>query len=229
MKNIYYLLFAGLLLASCKKDTGVQSTVGSLNIINAAIDATAIGVNFATPSLVWAQNTTQISTSSTMEFGLSSGGNQVNLISSADTTKPFYSDKISLISGGIYSLYAYGSAGSYGTLFVKDEIPIYPDSAAGARFINLSPNSQPLSVNLSGSTSKEYSNIAFKSITAFKKYSATSEVTNNGGYTFEVRDSAGNLLTTFNWMPQVFNKSNTLVITGLVGSASVSVFPVNNY
>jgi hypothetical protein len=37
------------------------------------------------------------------------------------------------------------------------------------------------------------------------------------------------VLTTFNWVPMVFNESNTLVITGSYINGSVSVFQVNNF
>ena len=218
----------GAFLSSCKKDTGINSTVGALNIINATIDANPLAVNYATPSLTWSKNTTQIYGSSFMEFGLPQGSNTLNLISSADTTKPFFQGKLNIVTGGIYSFYVAGQSAHYDTLFMKDNIPSYADSTAEARFINLSPDSQPLSINQVGNATPDFTSLAYKKITAFKKYSAISNVTNNGGYNYEVRDAVGNVLTTFNWNPVVF-KNNTLVITGLVGSGSVSVFAVNNF
>lgn len=229
MKKIFYLFVTGVILASCKKETGIKSTVSNLNIVNATIDANPLAVNYATPSLIWSNNTTQIYGNSFMEFGLSQGSNQLNLISSADTTKPFFSGKINLITGGIYSLYIAGSVAHYDTVFQKDNIPYYvADSVAGARFINLATDSGPLTINQTGSSSPDFSSLAYKKITPFKKYTATMSVINNGGYNYEVRDAQGNLLTTFNWNPPTF-KNNTLVITGSVVSGTVSVFSVNNY
>ena len=222
-------ILTGLLQVSCKKDTGITSTSASLNIVNAAIDASPIVVNYASLPLVWSKNTTQIYNNSFVEFGLSQGSNQLNLISSADTTKPFFQGKLNLVTGGIYSLYIAGQVLHYDTLFMKDNIPYYAaDSVAGARFINLASDSQPLSINLVGNATPDFSSIAYKKITAFKKYPATMEVINNGGYTYEIRDALGNVLTTFNWNPATF-KNNTLVISGLVSDSSISVFAVNNY
>lgn len=231
MKSSYIIIFilVGAFISSCKKDTGIQSTVGSLNVVNATTDANPLAANYAPTSLVWSKNTTQIYGNSSMEFGLSQGSNQLNLISSADTTKPFFSGKLNLVTGGIYSLYIAGQVTHYDTVFMKDHIPYYgADSVAGARFINLATDSGPLSINQAGSTTPDFTNLAYKKITTFKKYPATMAVINNGGYNYEVRDAQGNTLTTFNWNPATF-KNNTLVITGQVASGTVSVFPVNNY
>jgi hypothetical protein len=230
MKKIYYLLLAGLLLASCKKEIGIKSTIAALNVINATVDANPIAVNYASPSLVWSLNTTQIYPYSSMEFGLSQSTGLLNLISSADTTKAFFSGKLNLTTGGIYSLYVAGRVSHYDTLFMKDNIPYYAaDSVAGARYINLVTDSQPLSINLVGNGTADFTSLAYKKITGFKKYSGVTAITNNGGgYTYEIRDAGGNLLATYFWVPSVF-KNNTLVITGLVGNGTVSVFAVNNY
>jgi hypothetical protein len=231
MKKIHIFLsiiITGLVITSCKKETAAPSIVGSLNVINATLDVPTLALNFSATPFAYSANKTFIPRSSCMEFGLPSGANSVNLISSTDTTHSVFHGTLNVITGGMYSLFVSGQVAHYDTLFVKDQIPVYPDSAAGVRFINLSSGSQLMSINLKGSTQKEFSSLAFNNITSFKKYSATSSVTNSGGYNFEVRDASNNLLTTFNWRPALFNKSNTLVITGLAGG-SVSVFQVNNY
>ena len=220
--NIIILIFTALTFNACKKEATKTSGVASLAIINATSDASPIAINFASSSLVWPKNITQVYNNSFLEISLSTGNNRLNLISSADTTKP-------LINGGIYSFYIAGQVSHYDTLFTKDNIPSYgADSVAGARFINLCSDGQSLSINLVGNSTPDFSGLAYKKITAFKKYSAVSNVTNNGGYNYEIRDASGNVLATFNWTPAVF-KNNTLVITGLVGNGSVSVFSVSNF
>jgi len=223
------LILTGTFLGSCKKDTGVNSTGVSLNIVNAMDDAPSLALNFSPTGFTYSQNKTFVYNQSGTEFSLPSGSNTFNLTSSTDTVKALFQGKLNLTAGGIYSFYVAGQVAHYDTLLMKDKIPSYgADSVASARFINLASDSQPLSINLVGNATPDFSGLAYKKITVFKKYPATMDVTNNGGYTYEIRDASGNVLTTFNWSPSVF-KNNTLVITGLVGTGSVSVFPVNNY
>jgi len=220
---------AGMVIISCKKDLGVKPDVAALNIINAAESVPQAAVNFAATNLIYANEMSFVPYQSSLKFSLPSGNNQVNIISSADTTRTIFHGNFNIVNGGIYSLYISGNVAKPDTVFMKDNIPYYPtDSLSGARFINLCADSQPLSINLQGSSQAEFSNIAYKKIGAFKSYSAVTNVTNNGGYNYEIRDKSGNLLTSFNWNPIVY-KNYTLVISGLVGDGSISVFPVNNF
>jgi len=207
----------------------IKPTVASLNIVNATIDAPNLALNFSPTGFLYAQNQTFIPDGSNLELGVTSGVNVVNLISSVDTTHTMYHGTLNLASGNVYSLYVAGQAPNYQTVFMQDNIPIYPDSSAGVRFINLSPDSPPLHISLQGSSGDVFSALAYKNITAFEKYTATSNIVNNGGYNFNVTDASGNVLTTFNWVPMVFNKSNTLVIAGSYTNGSISVFQVNNF
>jgi hypothetical protein len=217
-----------VLFISCKKTGGINPTNASLTIVNGTIDIPNMAVNFSPTGFTYVQNQTFISDASSLELGVFSGTNVVNLMSSVDSAT-IYHGALNLVTGKIYSLYVAGLAPNYETILIPDNIPIYPDSAAGVRFINLSPDSQPLNVTLQGSTGTVFSALAYKKITAFKKYIATSNIVNNGGYNFNVTDASGNVLTTFNWVPMVFNESNTLVITGSYINGSVSVFQVNNF
>jgi hypothetical protein len=232
MEKLFYIIsifFAGVLFTSCKKTSAIKPVIASLTIVNGATDVANLAVNFAPAGLVYAHNQTFISSMSFMEFGLTAGANTLNLISSADTTQNLYHGTLNLVTGGVYSFYVAGEAPNYQTILMQDNIPIYPDSAAGVRFINLSPDSQPLNVTLQGSTGNVFSSLTYKKITAFKKYTATSSIVNNGGYNFNVTDATGNVLTTFDWVPMVFNESNTLVITGSYINGTLSVFEVNNF
>jgi hypothetical protein len=67
----------------------------------------------------------------------------------------------------------------------------------GVRFVNLSAGSAPVNFSITGATTgPEVSGLAYKSMTAFKMYPATSTVSN---YNFEVRDPATNtLLASYN-------------------------------
>jgi hypothetical protein len=234
MKKLSFIIpiaLTGLLLGSCKKnEVGTPTGTAAFTVVNATIDVPNMAINFAPNSLPYYANKTLIGGASFLEFGLPPGANTINLVSSNDTTHTLYYGNVSVANGGIYSFYVAGQTGSYQTILQKDNIPVFgTDSVAGARFVNLSPDSGPLNVSLQGGSGNEFSSVAYKGITAFKKYSANTAIMNNGGYNFNITDAQGNVLTTFNWIPQVFNKSNTMVITGLVGNGSVSVFAVNNF
>lgn len=228
---IIVFALTGLWLGSCKKiDIGASTGTAAVTVVNATIDVPNMAINFAPASLPYYANTTFIGGASWLEFPLQPGANPVNLISSNDTTHTVYHGNVNAVNGGIYSFYVAGQTGSYQTILQKDNLPnLGTDSVAGARFINLSPDSAPLNISLQGGSGNEFSSLAYKSITAFKKYSANTAVMNNGGYNFNITDANGNVLTTFNWVPALFNRSNTLVITGLAGNGTVSVFAVNNF
>jgi hypothetical protein len=231
MKKIFYIILlflTGILFNSCKKTGGITPINASLTIVNSTIDVPNLALNFSPTGFSYAQNQTFVPNASSLEFSTTSGVNVVNLISSIDSST-LYHGTLNLVTSKIYSLYVAGQAPNYQTIFMQDNIPIYPDSAAGVRFINLSPDSPPFNITLQGSTGNVFSALAYKKITTFKKYVATSSIVNNGGYNFNITDASGNVVTTFNWVPMVFNESNTLVITGSYSSGSVSVFQVNNF
>jgi len=231
MKNIKYLLtvMAVAVITSCKKDLGHKPNVAAFNIINAALSQPQVAVNFSPTNLPYGQEMSFVSYQSSLEFSLPSGNIPVNIVSSSDTTAVLLVTNFKLALGGIYSLYLAGNSAKPDTIFMKDNIPYYPtDSLSGARFINLCSDSQQLSISLQGGSGNEFSNLSYKKITTFKPFSAIGNITNNGGYNFNITDVSGNVLTTFNWDPIVY-KNYTLVISGLVADGSISVFAVNNF
>jgi hypothetical protein len=231
MRKVCYLLLLNCLVAAsaCKKTSSGTSGIASLNIINASVDLPSVVVNFSDTALPFYLNQAPISSNSSMEFGVPAGANPLIVVSSADTVKPVYRGTLDVQAGGIYSLYLAGQGGVADTVFTKDEIPVYADSSVGVRFINLSPDSKPISVNLAANdpTQTEFSNLTYKQIVGFKTYSANSNI--GGSYNFEIRDQAsGSLLTTFSWS-YTLSKNNTLVINGSENDSSIAVFQVNNF
>ena len=220
------LCFIALCYA-CKKTDSVQ-TLSSLNIVQAAVSVNSIAVSFATSPIPFHQNQAFISFGSSAEYGLQPGKNPLVIVSADDTTKSLVSASFDLKPGKIYSFYLAGQAAQIDTLFMQDIIRVYTDSSAGLRFINLSPDSKPVSINLVGNPSSqtEFAGLGYKEISAFKSYSATSSV--GGVYNFEIRDQASDsLLTTFSWTYGL-QKNNTVVISGLEASG-LTLFQVNNY
>jgi hypothetical protein len=210
----------------CKKD--VVPAAVAVNIINASSDLPSISVNFTLVPIQYYQQSAILGYGSSTEFSEPTGVVPLTLISSTDTLHHFFQGNLTLNSGGIYSLYIYGSLPKIDTLLLRDNIPVHRDSTCGIRFINLSSDSGPVSVDIQGGTTVDFSGIAFKNITAFKTYPVTAAIKNNGGYTFEVKDAAGNILTTVSWNFKIF-QNNTLVISGSKANSTVQVIQVNNY
>ncbi|MDB5157281.1 MAG: hypothetical protein JWR50_1988 [Mucilaginibacter sp.] len=226
------ILLAGLV--SCKKEVPQVFSTSSLTIVNVAVNNPNLSATFTSQPLPYSQFAAPISYGSFAEFGRPAVQTPLKIVSSADTGKAFYQTQLNFKGAGIYSLYlASGAANKADAVLMQDTIAYLADSVAAVRFINMSTDSKPVSINLLGNTSSEFTNLAYKKITSFKRYSANSQASVTGGYTFEVRDAAtGTLLTTFTWTFSLF-KSNTLVIGGLENDSSgnypVSVFQVNNY
>jgi hypothetical protein len=103
-------------------------------------------------------------------------------------------------AGSLYSLFITGAdTTSPDFLFVQDVLPVIKDSAVGIRFVNLSTGSNPMSINLEGSSiGSEVSNLAYKGITSFQQYVNNSTTVD---YFFVVRDAAtGDSLTQFDFL-----------------------------
>lgn len=235
MKNNRTLFGALILLlsfTSCKKDDFLSSDIASVNIINASIDVPAYYVYFTFADSNYYLQQNPLYFASGANYALLPGSSPVSLVSVSDTLKPYFSTTINVQNTGIYSLYISGTGRNVDTLFLKDNIPFYTDSVAGVRFINLSPGSAPVSVNLAGNdpSQKEFSGLGYQQISDFKAYRAISG-TNN--YSFEIHDEAtGNPIATYDFSFKGMFKSYTLVICGSQDPASstpVSVFAVSNF
>lgn len=221
------LLYACLLLVllSCKKeDTNIG--VASLNLIHATANMDNIAVSFSSTPVPYYKNPANISFATSYEYGLPPGMQALSVLSADDTAKVAWAGILNMQPGKIYSFYFAGQKGHIDTLFQQDQIPVYTDSTVGVRFINLSPDSKPVSINRSGSANKEVTNLGYKQISTFKNYSGTANV--GGAYEFEIRDQqTDNVLATFVWY-YTLQKCNTIVIGGL-SESGVSVFQVNNF
>lgn len=230
MKLLKYIIFTfviSAIISSCKKDSSNISTASALNVINASQSSPAVSVNFTLNPINFSLYQVPISYGSSAEFGNPSGSLPLVLISSADTLKPIYKNTLNFPAGSIHSLYIIGNANQPEMMLSEDKIPSYQDSTSGVRFINLAPDSQPITINLQGNppTQTEFPSVAYKQISDFKGYSAKSAFSANG-YTFEIRDAAtSNLLTTFTWNFKPFF-CNELVIYGLENNTSGN-FPIN--
>jgi hypothetical protein len=230
MRRFKYISLLILLLAfagSCKKSNNSDSGLASVNFIQANSNIPSVAVNFTSTPIPFYLNQNLIYYTSSYNYGVPAGANPYVVVNSADTSTTLLQGTFNVKAGGIYSFYLSGK-NSIDTLFMQDTIPVHPDSSAGVRFINLSPDSGPVNISLQGNMQNEFSSLGYRQITEFKRYSDSSDVMNNGGYTYVITDMLGNTLTTFGWNPPLY-KNNTLVICGIDSLSSVQIFQVNNY
>lgn len=234
MKYINYILFllAMQSTTSCHKSSALVSSV-SINFINAIPASNGIIPVLGTQAIQYYSTAREVYYQQGQLYSPISGVIPLTIIQISDTTVPIFKGSLTVRAGGIYSFYLAGDTIKPETMLLQDTIPVYYDSSAGVRFINLSPDSHPISVNIQGNLSSqtEFSSLGFNQISSFKKYLANSTII-SGNYTFEIRDQASNtVLTTFIWGYTLF-KNNTLVISGSVNPTSttpITVFQVNNF
>ena len=222
MKNLILIFFGCAMFAvACNKSTVNLTPLSSLEIINTVPNS---------PGAMLFSNPNAVPSGAYGQFGLLAGNNaQIYVWPTGDSLHPYYNSPLSAVNGGIYSLYLIGNDPQTNTLLFKDTIPSYADSSMGTRFINLSSDAGPLTIDfLDTAVHPMVSNLLYKSITPFYKLPANSDIINNGGYNFEIRDTAGNVLYTQNQSAVTF-KNVTIVTNGLVADGSFSAFIVNNY
>ena len=241
---IYILALVQFIFSSCKKE---QSTPGtsSLTLINAVVGSSALISNYGnTDSLTYyagAQTLYYGSYSSSTNIVSSySGLVSLSLYQSTDTTKksnPLYHLDLNLPVGTIHTLFLTGTVSAPDTLFTTDTPPYHPpgDSSVGIRFVNLSPLSSPISINIkNNSATPEIASLSYKRITDFKSYAATSKISS---YVFEFRNAAsGTLLASYtlsniNAATSLVRFRNvTIAVKGIGdGSGPMGTFLINNY
>jgi hypothetical protein len=217
---ILFLVF----LLSCKEEDKAPR-LASVNVVNATVNLPAVKVNYFGRPIGYAAYTNQVNYSANRVYSLpTSGPVSLVIVPSADTLKVVYTGELNLPPGDIYSLYL--------TILLKESIPaLYADSIMGVRFINLSPNSSPVAINILATPAvKEVSSLAYKQGTDFKTYPAKKA---NSTYVFQVRDAAtAALLATYTLTTTRF-LNVTLALKGLAGTTTgtnaLGVMRVNNY
>jgi hypothetical protein len=246
MKNKFLYFIAGSLMISsfisCKKNNvDLPSGGSSLTIVNALVGSSSLVPNFNDNApLLYYSTAQQISYASAYEFGNYSGNIQLALSDITDTTHTVFKQMVSLPKNTISSLYITGTLAAPEGFQTTDHPPYHApsDSTVGIRFVNLSPGSSPVSVNLQGGASgAEVTSLAYKNVTAFKNYAATYKI---ASYVFEFRDVATGILLasyTLNGVNYGDNgdqnqnnvrwKNITIALNGVPGSQGT--FQINNY
>lgn len=248
MKHLVPLLtLLALTHAGCKRTNNDLGPFSSVTVANAAVGISSAKVLSSTKLIPWniLPATDAVSFSSSVSFGTWAGSNYITAVSAADTTVSIYSNvtkgRDNLGVGSINTLFLCGNTGSYEGIFIpNDNLPYYADSVMGIRFINLSPNSTPVSISiLTPGAPNEVSNLAYKQMSSFKLYNAGLSV---DSIRFIIKNGAtGDSLTKFVLLKGATNsgiayanhKNLTLVVKGLQGTSSgtnaLGMFPVPHY
>jgi len=216
------MALVALLAGSCKKSTVDVSPLASLNVTNVVVGGKTVKLN---------SNLVDSATNYNYKaFGINPGNTNIYVYPTGDSTHPYYNQTVQTGNSGVYSLFLAGNvATQVDTIFALEAIPVRTDSSCGVRFANLSYNSGPILVTQSASPTVVEFGLSYKQISIFKTYPALS---NNGTYTFQVRDAGTNtILATYALTtPRFFNC--TLVWKGMKGGTGTNVpgvLRVNNY
>lgn len=218
-KQLIIMAIAIIALMSCKKSAIQIAPLASLNVTNAVINGAILQMN---------NLNLYISNNSYSQISLIPGQSLVNIYPYNAVNSPYFNQNISTINGGSYSLFLSGPATAIDATLVKETYQNYTDSTAGVRFINLSPNSNPISVNISGNANgSEVASLAYKSYSGFLKYPA--KVVNTS-YVFQFRDATTGTLIASTTLATPRFHNVTIVLRGLVnGSPAAGITTVNDY
>ena len=226
-------------LIGCHKSSSLQGPA-AVNIINAIPGSQPLIPVLGTTAVISSYlNAANVPYGTAGMYTPLGGSTTIYIVQDAagDTVAPeghgtgVFSGAMSFEPYDIYSFFLARDTVGADTMLVRDRIPMFVDSSAGVRFVNLSAPGQIFAVNVEGGVlGSEVSSLPYKGITSFIPHPGDSGP-ETIGYLFVIRDQGGDSLTSFLWMPMAF-KSNTLVITGSPDSSGVralSVFAVNNY
>lgn len=213
---LYYISGPLLLgLAACSKTT-VPAGTASLTLINAVVGSKPLVSNFSDrDSITYYYNAMQVLYNvfnPLNQVNSYSGIQHIRLYQYPDTgvkASPLYDLTLDLPVGSIHTLFLTGTVSQPDSLFTTDMLPYHPvqDSSLSVRFVNLSPGSAPVSIDLAGQPNgSEAASLPYKGISSFIDYPANAAT---ASYTFEFRDkTTGALLGTYT-MPGLDNNSGS--------------------
>lgn len=218
---VLFLLCLGF--SACKKDSAPPGTA-ALAIVNAVVGSNDLITNFKASGPVTYYTANHIrynkfairisdADSYRNQFVYYSGRQQLRLFEYPDTTAqsiPVFDLTLDLPIGSMKTLYLTGTLNAPDTVFREETLPFYSnrDSVMGIRFVNLSPGSAPVSVNLKGQTATPIESLVpYKSISGFKEYAVRTGIDD---HVFEFRDAAtGTLLASYTTLNLTNNNPNS--------------------
>jgi len=233
--NKYFNILAITVLTAaftgCKKNTFQAPTSYTMYVVNGGINS-KIQTNFTnSPIVIFGTRGVYYAQSG-------------QLVTVADTTalaSPFVNSSYPY-EKGTYTLFVAGQSPIFETILKEEsDLPFIPgdkiyttaDSVVNVRYINLSPNSIPLKIKLSSTTTNEVDALAYKDISTWRSFKAVAVTTT---YTLQIKNASTDaLITTYSFVANATNrfKNVTLVVKGLQGTTTgVNAFgitPINYF
>lgn len=240
-----YLLYASILyiFCACEENESNVPQASTIRIVHAIQDIGTIDLRGFEGSIPFI-GTNTIRYGSNFRFTLAvNTPTDFTITPESDTLNTVFSEIIKLEDAGeIYSLFLLGDSTRVTSLLLRDEITNYQDSIYGVRFINLSTDSEPVTVrnialDTAGvrDTTVIASDIDFRSFTQFSQYEATSRIEN---HTFQYLDTEGNILASstvprFFFIDPPYFRNTTLALIGRSddgeGGSNLSVAEINHF
>ena len=180
------LLGGAVFFNSCKNDIDNTSPgIAALSVVNAYPTASTLDFYIGSQRV----NNTGLAFGGKLNYFTAYEGTHTAKVTLTNSTTTLASKTINLKGGFYHSLYLVGNAtDSLDYLLLDDQPSQLATGKAGVRFVNLSPNSTNLSLELTGDTTG-FKNKAFKGFTTFKPVTAAKS-------TFVLRNAANGVVAT---------------------------------
>ena len=224
VKITLIVTMALVIISACEENEPNIPQAATIRLVNAIQDIGTIDLRRFEGSISFFSANT-IAYGNNVRFTIPSNKPTSLMIAPAsDTSDIRFSEAITPDrAGGIYSLFLHGDSIQVESFMIKDEFTNYRDSIFGARFINLSADSEPVTIrgiamDSAGvrDTTVIASDIAFQSITPFSRFEVTNSIEN---HTFQYVDAGGNVLASvivpqFSFFDPPYFKNLTLTLIG---------------
>lgn len=222
-------------LNSCKKNTGYTAPA-SFNIINAMVGTdrivTEFGIDRSLLYIIQSKFSVYGDHNMYVQMSLPDGNHSLTAYSYPDTLSKdaaLASLSLDVRSAEMVNLFFVGDKTHPDTLLVREEFPVhkYGDSTFSIRFLNLSPGSNPVRVEVDGMAQPVVSNLAYKARGGWNTFSARSDA---GTYVVRFKDQvSGNEIASYtiadagsssDFAPNIWRKNNVTI--ALIGSTAIS-------
>lgn len=231
-KLLLVCCFAFFCLAACRKSENYVAPPASIVLVHAMPQLKPIIPVMGIDTLTSYTSLSTLAYGTATKFSYTGSNIPLYAVKSTNPALSVFRSNYNLASGNIYSLFLSGDTTHPDVTLVQDTVPIITDSSCGVRFINLSPASKPININIkgNGAAKTEFNGIAYKQASTFRLLTPASTAKT---YIFEIRHQTNDsLLLTYTWTFSRF-RNQTLVFAGAVSAAgkqtALKVFPVNYY
>jgi hypothetical protein len=211
VNSTFKILFSALTLSavmmSCTKDQDYipAPEVSGLNVIQAS--PTTEKLDFLVENTV--ANTSDLTFASKIGYlNLYSGVRKLT-VTKKGSTAPIFSSSVTFKPQTAYSLFIVGKLDTAKFLILKDSASLPAAGKANIRFVHLSPDAEALSLNVLGKTENLFPAKLYRQYTTFVTVDAGDKVS------FNVKDSAGNIISTLVDAKIEQGKSYTIWVKGL--------------